>query len=74
MLVDVVFQSGSLCVYQCFEAVDPALQLTPISSSESRLLPFLVLANTLIASAPATCRLDSVWAKSSDGHKGIRGV
>jgi hypothetical protein len=57
----VVVYSAAQGLNKGLESVDFRFQLLTVTSPKSRLSLLLVLTNTAIASAPATCRLDLVF-------------
>ena len=57
----VVVYSAAQGLNKGLESVDFRFQLLTVTSPKSRLSLSLVLTNTAIASAPATCRLDLVF-------------
>lgn len=55
-----IFDSAAQDLYDGLKPVDLILQLAAIANSKSRLLPVFVNTDTIVASAPAARRLNSV--------------
>ena len=61
MVQKVVVYSAVQGLNKGLESVDFCFQLLTVASPKSGLALLLVLANTAITSAPATCRLDLIF-------------
>jgi hypothetical protein len=60
MLLNMIFKTTTLSMKQSLKAIDLVFKLTAVANTETRLLPFLVDAFSIVARTPTAGRLCAV--------------